>query len=83
MNKPILLSNHARELAEKRAQAEGFESVGAYVDALIENDGDDEMLSDWARQRIEEGLASPNAGEMTREKLERLMAEGMAKARKA
>jgi hypothetical protein len=82
MNKPVILSDRAQALAEERAKDQGFESVEAYLDALIEDDGADAIMQDWMRKRIEEGLASPSAGEMTKEKLDRLIDEGIARAQR-
>lgn len=79
MNKPVMLSPHARALAEEQARADGFESVEAYVDALIEMDRQDAVVTDWMRKRIEEGLASPSAGPISKEKLDALYARGMAR----
>lgn len=79
MNKPVILSDRAQALAEERAKDQGFESVEAYLDALIEDDRADATMQDWMRKRLEEGLASPNAGEMTRDKLHRLVEEGIAR----
>ena len=36
----------------------------------------------WLRQRLEEGLRAPSAGELTREKFDRLISEGMSRAEK-
>ncbi len=80
MNKPVLLSSHALTLAEKQAREEGFESVTAYLDALIEQDREDLAIADWMKARLAEGLTSPNAGPITREKIDRLVAEGIARA---
>ncbi|MBS0470663.1 MAG: hypothetical protein JSR60_06295 [Proteobacteria bacterium] len=79
MNKPVTLSPHARALAEKQARADGFESVDAYVDALIEQDSQDAVVSDWVRAKLEEGLQSPNTGPITKEKIDRLVARGLAR----
>ncbi|HTQ13881.1 MAG TPA: hypothetical protein VMH86_08390 [Rhizomicrobium sp.] len=82
MNKPVRPSDRAFALAERWAQADGYESVEAYVDALIESDSDDAPMPGWMRQRLSDGLASPSAGERTREKLRNLVSEGVARARK-
>jgi len=76
----ITLSEDAQALAVKRAREEGFESVEAYIDALIEDDKQTSSMRAWMRTRLEEGLASPSAGELTQEKLERLVGEGIARA---
>ena len=74
----ITLSEQAGALAAKRAAEDGFESVEAYVNALIEEDQRAGTLG-WMRARLEEGLASPNAGELTRAKLDRLVDEGVSR----
>lgn len=79
MNTNVTISDQARALAEKRAREEGFDSIDAYVDALIQEDEAEASVRGWMRQRIEEGLASPSAGELTRTKLDRLVAEGTAR----
>lgn len=79
MKTNVTLSDKARALAEKRAREEGFESVDAYVGALIEEDGEDSVILDWMRERIREGLDSGSAGELTRSKLDRLISEGIAR----
>ncbi len=81
MNKPVFLSDHALTLAEQRARAEGYASVEDYVGALIESDSEDSPMPDWMRRRIADGLASPSADEMTREKLDGLVAEGVISPR--
>ena len=75
----ITLSEEAQALAEKRAREEGFESVDAYVGALIEEDGQTGTIRGWMRERLEQGLASPTAGELTESKLQRLIGEGIAR----
>jgi hypothetical protein len=80
MNKPVALSPHALSLAEKQARAEGFETVDAYLGALIEQDREDLAIADWMKVRLAEGLNSPNAGPISKEKIERLVAEGIARA---
>jgi hypothetical protein len=79
MKDTVTLTPKARSIAESRAREDGFPSVDAYVDALIEEDKEQALARDWLRQRIGEGLASPSAGEMTRDKLERLVSEGAAR----
>ena len=74
----ITLSEDARALAVKRAQEEGFDSLGDYIGALIEDDRHADQMSAWIRARLEQGLASPSAGELTQEKVEHLIGEGIA-----
>jgi hypothetical protein len=78
MNKPITLSAHAQALAEKRARDDGFDSVEAYLNALIEEDSAD--LPDWMRKLVDEGLKSGSAGEMTEARLDQLVEDGIARA---
>lgn len=80
MNKPVVISDKALARAEARAREEGFASVSDYLDALIEDDGRESKIADWVRARLEEGIASGNTGDMTREKLDRLVGEGIARA---
>jgi Arc/MetJ-type ribon-helix-helix transcriptional regulator len=82
MNKKITIeiSESALLRAEKRAQEEGFESLAAYIDALIRDDLDVNLDQDWIRERIAEGLASGSAGPLSEEKIYRLVSEGIARA---
>jgi Arc/MetJ-type ribon-helix-helix transcriptional regulator len=79
MNTNVTISEQARALAEERARQEGFASVDDYVDALIREDKEESSVRGWMRRHIEEGLASPSAGELTRSKLDRLVSEGVAR----
>jgi len=76
----IVLSPESRDRAEKRAREEGFESVSAYVDALIRDDAETKLGLERLRRLIEEGEASGDAGPMTPDKLHRLVSEGIALA---
>jgi hypothetical protein len=76
----ITLSQEAQALAARRAREEGFNSVEDYVGALIEDDRQTGSMRAWMRARLEQGLASPSAGELTQDKLERLVGEGIARA---
>jgi hypothetical protein len=80
MKTTVTLSERTRSIAESRAREEGFPSVDAYVDALIEEDRETSAIQGWMKARIEEGLASPSAGELTRDKLRRLVSEGVSRA---
>lgn len=75
----ITLSEQAHAQAQKRAREGGFESIEAYVDALIEDDRQAERIADWMRLRLEQGLASPTAGEMSESKFQKLIDEGIAR----
>jgi hypothetical protein len=76
----ISLSDELRGIAVKRAEEEGFESLDAYIGALIEEDRRDMVATGWLLERLEEGLKSGPAGPLTREKVEQLIAEGIARA---
>jgi len=76
----ITISKRALELAEKRAAEEGV-SPEEYVDGLIAGDSLEDLLEQpWLRSKIEEGLASPIVGELTRERVAQLVEEGIALA---
>ncbi|HWA88415.1 MAG TPA: hypothetical protein VG889_00155 [Rhizomicrobium sp.] len=76
----ITISKRAFELAEKRAAEQGV-SPEAYVDELIAIDSLEDLFDQaWIREKIEEGLASPIAGELTRERIAQLVEEGIALA---
>jgi hypothetical protein len=76
----VALSGKARALAKKRAEEQGFASINEYVDALIEEDRAAGLVRRWMRDKIKEGLASPNAGTMTKKKLDRLIGQGIVRA---
>ena len=75
----IILTDETRTQAERRVKEEGFDSVEAYISALIRDDAETSLGIGWLRERIEAGLASGNAGPMTSEKLDRLIGEGIAR----
>jgi len=76
MSKTITISDRAQELSEKRVKEEGFENIESYIDTLVEGDAMEVAITDALRKKLEEGLASPDAGELTREKFDRLVEEG-------
>jgi hypothetical protein len=78
MNQSITLSDRTRELAEKRVAEEGFESVDAYIDTLVEEDNG---MPEWMREELEKGIVSGDAGELTREKFDQLVQRGIARAK--
>ena len=78
----ITLPHDIRAQAEERAREDGYESIGAYLAALVEEDRLAHTADSWLKKRIEDGLASPNMGELTREKLDRLIDEGIARTQK-
>ena len=79
----VKLSPRAHSLAEKNSAREGYSSVDDYVDALILEDSFEDLLRQpWLLKKIEEGLASPVVGELTRERLREIVDEGIALAEK-
>jgi hypothetical protein len=80
MKDTVTLSPKARSIAESRAREEGFSSIDSYVDALIQEDQENLVAQDWIKRRIEEGLSSSSAGELSKDKLKRLVHEGIARA---
>ena len=80
MKDTITLSPKALSLAQSRADADGFSSVDAYVEALIQEDQAQVVVQDRISQRVEEGLASPSAGAFTKDKLKRLVSEGIERS---
>jgi hypothetical protein len=83
MNKKITieLSEAVLLRAKKRAEKEGYETLDAYLGAVIRDDLDFELDQEWIRRRIEEGIASGNAGPLTDDKIHRLVDEGIARAK--
>lgn len=84
MNKKITveLSEAVILRAQARAKEEGYETLDAYVDALIREDEKISVTRAWLRERLEEGIKSGNAGTLTRKKLHRLVSEGIARAKR-
>ena len=84
MNKKatIEISEAARLQAEERAQERG-ESLSDYVDSLIREDAGLDLGLDpaWIREKLEEGFASGNAGPLTDDVIQQLVAEGIARAK--
>jgi predicted transcriptional regulator len=76
----LALSRKVRALAKERSEEQGFASINQYIDALIEEDRAAGLVKGWVRARIKEGLASPNAGRLTKKKLDRLIGQGIARA---
>jgi predicted transcriptional regulator len=76
----LALSGKVRALAKERAEEQGFASINEYIDALIEEDRAAGLVRRWMRDKIKEGLASPNAGRLTKKKLDRLIGQGIARA---
>jgi predicted transcriptional regulator len=79
----VTISERARSVAEKRVVEEGFSSIDQYIDVLILEDDLDAILpQDWVRAKIEEGLNSPDAGELTRGRIAEIVSEGIEAATK-
>lgn len=81
----IEISPKAMVVAERNAADSGFSSTDAYIEALVlEDDLDAIARQPWFLKKIEQGLASPDAGELTSELIDQLVQEGIdrAKARK-
>ena len=82
MNKvptPIILSDDARAKAETRAHEAGFDSLHAYLTALIEDDREAGAVRGWMAEPIKDGLASPITGELSRKRLDSLIEDGIAR----
>jgi len=78
----IELTRDAFERAEARAREEGLSSAEAYVENLILDDNLEEILAqDWVRKALEEGDRSPDAGELTRERIRELVRQGIDRAK--
>lgn len=81
----IEISPAAHAIAEKNATAGGFATVGEYVEALLLDDRDelDALVSQpWFIKMIEEGEASPVAGELTHERIQQLVQQGIDLAKR-
>jgi hypothetical protein len=55
--------------------------LNAYLNTLIREGALLDFDQYWLRQQIEEGLASPNAGELTEEHIRHLVSEGIGRAK--
>jgi hypothetical protein len=49
---------------------------------LTHDELDTVLQQGWFRKKIEEGLSSPDAGELTRERISRIVRQGMEAAKK-
>lgn len=79
----VTISERAHSVAEKRVAEEGFSSIDQYVDSLILDDDLEAVLQQaWFQAKIQEGLNSPDVGELTRERIARLVREGIEAAKK-
>jgi hypothetical protein len=78
----IELTRDAFERAEARAREEGLGSAEAYVESLIHDDDLENILAqDWIQRALEEGERSPDAGELTRERIKDLVQQGINRAK--
>ncbi len=80
----IEISEKARAAAEDQAAANGFASVEDYVEALLLDDLDLDAIvrQPWFLKKIEEGEASPIAGELTHERIQQLVQQGIDLAKR-
>jgi len=78
----IEISREALAVAEKNAADNGFPSADAYVEALLMDDYDGFFRQPWVKEKIEEGLASEDAGELTKDVIAQLVQEGIASAKR-
>jgi hypothetical protein len=78
----VELSEDAREYAENRAREEGMSTAGDYIETLIRDDYELVLGQEWLRRQIEDGLKSPDAGELTRARISELVEEGIARAKR-
>lgn len=78
----IEISEEALAAAERGAAEVGMSSANEYIEALLTDDYDAFFCQPWVREKIEEGLASPDAGPFTREALSQIVQEGLALAKR-
>jgi predicted transcriptional regulator len=87
MNKKITveLSEAVLLRAQERAKEEGYETLDAYLDAIIRDDLDFGLDPAWLRARLEEGIADSEAGRVkpAEEVFERLESKYRAMAAKS
>ena len=78
----IEISGEALAAAERGAAETGLSSANEYIEALLTDDYDAFFSQPWVREKIDEGLASPDAGPLTREGLSQIVQEGLALAKR-
>jgi len=78
----IELSKDAGDYLEERAREAGLKSASDCVETPVREDQDLFANREWLKRRLEEGLASPIVGELTRERLHEWVQEGIARAQK-
>lgn len=80
----IEISREAYDVAARHASENGFSSAGEYIDALLLDDDDLDAIvaQPWFARKIEEGEASPIAGELTPERVDELVKQGIASAQR-
>lgn len=78
----IEISEEALAAAEKGAAETGLSSANEYIEALLTDDCDAFFNQSWVGEKIDQGLASPDAGQLTREFLSQIVQEGLALAKR-
>jgi hypothetical protein len=83
MSGNVKISEKARAVAAERAAENGYASADEYIEALLLDDAElDELARQpWFLKKIEEGEASPIVGELTNERIDQLVQQGIALAR--
>ncbi|MEJ0027716.1 MAG: hypothetical protein WDN01_16955 [Rhizomicrobium sp.] len=81
----IEISQEALAVAAKNAAEAGFATTDGYIESLLLEDRDELdaiARQPWFLKKIEEGLASPDAGELTPELIDRAVQEGIDRAKR-
>jgi hypothetical protein len=83
MSGNVKISEKARAVAAERAAENGYASADEYIEALLLDDVElDELARQpWFIEKIEEGLASGDAGEATKARIDQLVREGIELAK--
>ncbi len=76
----IEISQEALAVAAKNAAEAGFSTAGEYIESLLIDDLDAVFEQPWIGAKLEEGLASPDAGELTPELIDKVVQEGIDRA---
>ncbi len=76
------ISQEALAVAAKNAAEAGFSSADEYIESLLMDDLDAITHQPWFAKKIEEGLASPDAGELTPQLIDQLVQEGIDRAKR-
>jgi predicted transcriptional regulator len=87
MNKKITIELSEATLlrAQQRAKEEGYETLDAYLDAVIRDDLGSDLDPDWLRAQLEQGIADSEAGRVkpAEEVFDRLLSKYRAMAVKS